>query len=82
MLCIVSWITVLYLTGAEFDYQNDTGSGFIALRLAPQAGRDANGVKQDTVCGFGEGEITDDCGRNGLLLTNDPFTYGNRPIRK
>jgi hypothetical protein len=38
LICVLTWLGALYLTGAQIDYRSDAGSGFIALRLAPEAG--------------------------------------------
>jgi hypothetical protein len=32
------WLFVLWQTGARLDYRQDQYGGFVALRLAPQAG--------------------------------------------
>lgn len=37
-LCFTTWGFALWATGAKLDYRDSLGSGFIALRFAPQAG--------------------------------------------
>lgn len=37
-VCLVTWTWSLWVTGARFDYRSDQQGGFVALRLAPEAG--------------------------------------------
>lgn len=38
VLCISIWSFAFWYTGVKFDYRADETSGFLALRLAPDAG--------------------------------------------
>lgn len=38
LICLDTWLGALWYTGARIDHRADQAGGFVALRLAPEAG--------------------------------------------